>query len=101
MRCKAKYIGTPRFGVERGQTREIEVCTISSEYGTPYLWVRTGQEYMMPYVSILALLSDWQFIYVHDLDADALSQEELTDRWLEIYMPDGADGAVQRAEGIL
>ena len=39
---KAKYIGmTPMFGVQPGEIREIDVYTINSEHGTPYLWVRT------------------------------------------------------------
>ena len=40
MRCMAKYNGVDLFGVKGGTIQDIEIYTIQSEHGTPYLWVR-------------------------------------------------------------
>lgn len=87
---KAKYIGmTPMFGVQPGEIREIDVYTINSEHGTPYLWVRTvdTEEFMMPYVSVLAMLGDWRFSERLDKETCEVAQEELLERWLDVYVP--------------
>lgn len=87
---KAKYIGmAPMFGVQPGEIREIDVFTINSEHGTPYIWVKTkdADEYMMPYVSVLAMLSDWRFSERLDSQTSNIKQEELVDRWLDVYVP--------------
>lgn len=76
------------MGVDRGQALEIEVFTIYSKHGEPYMWVRAGNEYMMPYTSMPALFRDWEFTYQRDPWSDALEQETLTERWMEVYMPD-------------
>ena len=91
MRCKAKYIGAQkRFGVLPGRVHEIDLFTINSEHGTPYLWVRVSgyPQYMMPYVDMIALLSEWQFSDAFYGDEIRLSQEDVTERWMEIYEPD-------------
>lgn len=77
------------FGVTPGEIREIDIFTINSEHGTPYLWVRTvdTHEYMMPYVSVLAMLSEWRFSERMDRDDGHIGQEELVERWMDVYVP--------------
>lgn len=98
MRCMAKYNGVDLFGVKGGTIQDIEIYTIQSEHGTPYLWVRANAhpEYMMPYVDMVALLHEWEFRAEYresgitaPWENESVSQEELIDRWLEIYTPSG------------
>ena len=91
MRCKAMYTGPEdRFGAKCRSIYEIDVFTINSDHGTPYLWVRIPDcpEYMMPYVNILALMDDWWFSTTFDESELHPRQDELVRRWLDIYTPE-------------
>lgn len=101
MKCKAKYIGAQeRFGVTPGRVHEVDIFTINSEHGTPYMWVSvTGYPaFMMPYVDMIALLTEWQFSDAFYGNEIRMTQEELAERWIEIYEPDSErnDHAAER-----
>lgn len=92
MTSKATYRGHyPVFGVSRNHTYTIDIQTVGSEYGSPYLWVRVHEhpDYLMPYESVGALLAEWDFALLdHDNGKAMLVKHvELTERWLEIYVP--------------
>lgn len=92
MTNKAKYCGAhPVFGVSRNHTYTIDLRTVSSEHGTPYLWVKVQEhpDYLMPYESIGALLAEWDFTPAsmdHGREM-LLDHLKLVEQWLEIYVP--------------
>lgn len=91
MKSVAKYRGVhPAFGVSRNSTYTLEMTTVKSEHGAPYLWVRIAElpEYLMPYESMMALLYEWDFTVSADRDeTPLLDQLDLMERWMEIYVP--------------
>ncbi len=94
MTSKATYRGPyPVFGVRRDHTYTVDLRTIGSEHGTPYLWVRVQEcpDYLMPYESIASLLAEWNLLPKDAAEEQALVRDHvrLTEQWLEIYVPDG------------
>lgn len=91
MICKAKYTGLyPALGVIKGTTYTLELRTYNSEHGAPYLWVRIAElpAYMMPYESMLALLTDWEFVLQPgDDEAPYVDHLNLVEAWMSIYAP--------------
>ena len=98
MESKAKYRGIcPVFGVSRNHTYTLELSTVKTEHGTPYLWVRIAEipEYLMPYESMIALISEWDFaVATGDKDTPMLEHLDLVDRWMDIYVPQAERAAV-------
>lgn len=91
MDCVAKYIGkTSKFGVNPGEIHEISLNTYETEHGSPYIWVKTldRSSYLMPFVSVNAMLYAWQFI--EDEYEGEREQDELEESWEEMYMVSGA-----------
>lgn len=91
MESKAKYRGIqPAFGVSRNHTYTLELSTVKTEHGTPYLWVRIAEipEYLMPYESMIALISEWDFSpEAADDRTPMIDHMDLVDHWMEIYVP--------------
>ena len=91
MRAIAKYIGkTEKLGVKPGEIHLVDLNTYQNEHGAPYLWVLAldCDEYLMPFVSVDAVLHSWAFIE-DDGEAER-EQDKLEDEWFETYYPGGA-----------
>ena len=92
MESVAKYRGAyPVMGVKRDDTYTLDMSTIRTAGGTPYMWVRIKElpDYLMPYESMLALLGEWDFsVGEGKKDTPMLDHLDLIDHWLEVYMPD-------------
>ena len=89
MTSRAKYRGLrPVFGVEKNRTYTLEMRTYTSEHGEPYMWVRIEElpAYLMPYESIGALLTEWDFTGIAG-ETPYIDHIDLMDRWLDIYEP--------------
>lgn len=91
MRVIARYIGkTEKLGVKPGEIHPIELNTYPTGNETPLLWVRAEDcdEYLMPFVSVNAMLRAWEPI--EDEDTAERDQNMLEDEWLETYYPGAA-----------
>ena len=92
MTSKARYRGVrPVFGVSYDHTYTIDLRTVHSEHGDPYIWVGVQEhpDYLMPYESMAALLAEWDFYSASEESGVTMLEEhtKLVDRWLDIYAP--------------
>lgn len=75
------------LGVTRDHTYTLEMNTVKSDHGSPYLWVRIEElpDFLMPYENMRALLAEWDF--AADDSPAYVGQIHLTETWLDIYTP--------------
>ena len=88
MTCRARYRGlNPVFGVSKRNIYTLQIGSQACVDGDPYMWVHIDElpAYLMPYESIVALVTDWDFAV--EEKAAYVDHLALMDKWLDVYTP--------------
>lgn len=87
MKCKARYRGiNPVLGIRKDTDYTLGFSSSHGMNSDEYMWVSIDElpEYLMPYESIMALVTDWDF--TAGGKATVVNHLELEEKWLSVYM---------------